>query len=137
MAQTKYTADDIQVLEGLDPVRKRPGMYIGGTGKDGYHHLLWEVVDNSIDEVINKYASKVEVVLHKDGKSATVEDNGRGIPVDMMPKFKKSALEVIFDAALRRKVRARQELHGLRRSARRRRRGGQRALERADRHRQA
>ena len=96
MAQTKYTGDEIQVLEGLDPVRKRPGMYIGGTGKDGYHHLLWEVVDNSIDEVINKYASRVEVTLHKDGKSATVDDNGRGIPVDVMPKFKKSAVEVIF-----------------------------------------
>jgi DNA gyrase subunit B/topoisomerase-4 subunit B len=97
MAQaSKYTGEDIQVLEGLDPVRKRPGMYIGGTGKDGYHHLLWEVVDNSIDEVINKHASKVEVTLHKDGKSATVVDNGRGIPVDTMPKFKKSALEVIF-----------------------------------------
>jgi len=96
MAQAKYTADDIQVLEGLEPVRKRPGMYIGGTGKDGYHHLLWEVVDNSIDEAINKHATKVEVTLHKDGKSATVEDNGRGIPVDMMPKYKKTALEVIF-----------------------------------------
>jgi len=96
MAQTKYTGEDIQVLEGLDPVRKRPGMYIGGTGKDGYHHLLWEVVDNSIDEVINKHATKVEVTLHKDGKSATVEDNGRGIPIDVMPKFKKSAAEVIF-----------------------------------------
>jgi DNA gyrase subunit B len=97
MAQaSKYTGDEIQVLEGLDPVRKRPGMYIGGTGKDGYHHLLWEVVDNSIDEVINKHATKVEVTLHKDGKSCTVEDNGRGIPVDQMKKFKKSALEVIF-----------------------------------------
>jgi len=96
MAQTKYTGEEIQVLEGLEPVRKRPGMYIGGTGKDGYHHLLWEVVDNSIDEVINKHASRVEVTLHKDGKSATVEDNGRGIPVDIMPKFKKSALEVIY-----------------------------------------
>jgi DNA gyrase/topoisomerase IV subunit B len=97
MAQAgKYTGDEIQVLEGLDPVRKRPGMYIGGTGKDGYHHLLWEVVDNSIDEVINKHATKVEVTLHKNGKSCTVEDNGRGIPVDTMPKFKKSALEVIF-----------------------------------------
>ncbi|HEY0476791.1 MAG TPA: DNA topoisomerase IV subunit B [Kofleriaceae bacterium] len=93
---TKYTGEEIQVLEGLDPVRKRPGMYIGGTGKDGYHHLLWEVVDNSIDEVINKHASKVEVTVHKDGKTATVEDNGRGIPVDLMPKFKKSAAEVIF-----------------------------------------
>ena len=97
MAQaSKYTGDEIQVLEGLEPVRKRPGMYIGGTGKDGYHHLLWEVVDNSIDEVINKHATKVEVTLHKDGKSCTVEDNGRGIPVDTMSKFKKSALEVIF-----------------------------------------
>ena len=94
--KSSYTGDDIQVLEGLDPVRKRPGMYIGGTGKDGYHHLLWEVVDNSIDEVINKHATKVEVTLHKDGKSATAEDNGRGIPVDTMSKFKKSALEVIF-----------------------------------------
>src|SRR6476646_10149771 len=93
---SKYTAEEIQVLEGLDPVRKRPGMYIGGTGKDCYHHLLWEVVDNSIDEVINKHATKVEVTLHKDGKSATVEDNGRGIPIDMMPKLKKSALEVVF-----------------------------------------
>ena len=93
---SKYTGEDIQVLEGLEPVRKRPGMYIGGTGKDGYHHLLWEVVDNSIDDVINKHATKVEVTLHKDGKSATVEDNGRGIPVDTMSKFKKSALEVIF-----------------------------------------
>jgi len=96
MAQAKYTAEDIQVLEGLEPVRKRPGMYIGGTGKDGYHHLLWEVVDNSIDEVINKHATKVEVTLHKNGKSATVEDNGRGIPVGIMPKYKKPALEVIF-----------------------------------------
>jgi len=95
-AKRDYTGDDIQVLEGLDPVRKRPGMYIGGTGKDGYHHLLWEIVDNSIDEVINKHATKVEVTLHRDGKSATVEDNGRGIPVDTMSKFKKSALEVIF-----------------------------------------
>ncbi len=97
MAQaSKYTGDDIQVLEGLDPVRKRPGMYIGGTGKDGYHHLLWEVVDNSIDEVINKHATKVEVTLHEDGKTATVEDNGRGIPVDIMAKQKKPAIEVIY-----------------------------------------
>ena len=138
MAQAKYTGEEIQVLEGLDPVRKRPGMYIGGTGKDGYHHLLWEVVDNSIDEVINKHATKVEVTLHKDGKSATVEDNGRGIPVDMMPKFKKTALEVdLHDAALGRQVRARQELRGVGRPARRRRGGGQRAVERADRHGQA
>jgi DNA gyrase subunit B/topoisomerase-4 subunit B len=93
---TKYTGEEIRVLEGLEPVRQTPGMYIGNTGKDGYHHLLWEVVDNSIDEVINKHATKVEVTLHKDGKSATVDDNGRGIPVDMMAKFKKSAVEVIY-----------------------------------------
>ncbi|MFT3693211.1 MAG: DNA topoisomerase IV subunit B [Kofleriaceae bacterium] len=97
MAKTSdYGAESIVVLEGLDPVRKRPGMYIGGTGKDGYHHLLWEIVDNSIDEVINKHATKVEVTLHKDGKTATVEDNGRGIPVDTMAKQKKPAVEVIY-----------------------------------------
>jgi DNA gyrase subunit B len=92
---TTYTAKDIQVLEGLEPVRKRPAMYIGGTDTRGYHHLLWEIVDNSIDEVINGFANRVEVVLHKDGTSATVIDNGRGIPVDDIPRYKKSALEVI------------------------------------------
>jgi DNA gyrase subunit B len=96
MATAKYTGEDIQVLEEIEAVRKRPAMYIGGTGKDGYHHLLWEIVDNSIDEVINGHASKVEVTLHKGGKSATVEDNGRGIPVDTVQKLKKSALEVVF-----------------------------------------
>ena len=96
MAQTStYTAQDITVLEGLEPVRKRPAMYIGGTDKVGYHHLLWEVVDNSIDEVINKHATRVEVTLHEDGKTMTVEDNGRGIPIDVIPKFKKPALEII------------------------------------------
>jgi DNA gyrase subunit B/topoisomerase-4 subunit B len=90
-----YTAKDIQALEGLEPVRKRPAMYIGGIDPRGYHHLLWEIVDNSIDEVINGHASRVEVTLHHDGKSVTVSDNGRGIPVDEMPKFKKPALEVI------------------------------------------
>ena len=68
----KYGGNEIQVLEGLEAVRKRPGMYIGGTGKDGYHHLLWEIVDNSIDEAINGHATKVEVTLHADGKSCTV-----------------------------------------------------------------
>ncbi len=92
---TSYTADDITVLEGLEPVRKRPAMYIGGTDKRGYHHLLWEVLDNSIDEVINKHATRIDIVLHKDGKTISVEDNGRGIPVDTIRKFKKSALEVI------------------------------------------
>ncbi|MBK9069609.1 MAG: type IIA DNA topoisomerase subunit B [Myxococcales bacterium] len=98
MAQAKatYTGADITVLEGLDPVRKRPAMYIGGTSKAGYHHLLWEIVDNSIDEVINKHATRVAVTLHSDGKTVTVEDNGRGIPVDVHPKLKKSALEIVF-----------------------------------------
>jgi DNA gyrase subunit B/topoisomerase-4 subunit B len=96
MAQAKYTAEEIQVLEEIEAVRKRPAMYIGGTDKNGYHHLLWEIVDNSIDEVINSHATKVVVTLHKGGKSATVEDNGRGIPVDTIAKLKKSALEVVF-----------------------------------------
>jgi DNA gyrase subunit B len=97
MAQAKnYGGNEIQVLEGLEPVRKRPGMYIGGTGKDGYHHLLWEIVDNSIDEAINGHATRVEVTLHAGGKSCTVEDNGRGIPVDLMRDEKKPALEVVF-----------------------------------------
>jgi len=90
-----YGAGDITVLEGLDPVRKRPGMYIGGVGKAGLHHLLWEVVDNSVDEAINGFATAITVTLHKDGCSATVSDNGRGIPVDIHPKLGKSALEVI------------------------------------------
>src|SRR3954464_6742240 len=93
--KTTYSAADIQVLEGLEPVRKRPAMYIGGTDASGYHHLLWEILDNSVDEVINGYASRIEVTLHKDGKTVTITDDGRGIPVDVMPKYKKSALEVI------------------------------------------
>jgi DNA gyrase/topoisomerase IV subunit B len=93
--KASYTASDIQVLEGLEPVRKRPAMYIGGTDESGYHHLLWEIVDNSVDEVINSYASKVEVTLHKDGKTVTIFDDGRGIPVDVMAKYKKPALEII------------------------------------------
>jgi DNA gyrase subunit B/topoisomerase-4 subunit B len=93
--KTSYNAADIQVLEGLEPVRKRPAMYIGGTDTTGYHHLLWEILDNSVDEVINGYASRIEVTLHKDGKTATVTDDGRGIPVDPMPKYKKPAIEVI------------------------------------------
>jgi len=93
--KTTYDASSIQVLEGLEPVRKRPAMYIGGTDVTGYHHLLWEIVDNSVDEAINGYASQVDVTLHKDGKSVTVTDDGRGIPVDVMPKYKKPALEII------------------------------------------
>jgi DNA gyrase subunit B/topoisomerase-4 subunit B len=90
-----YSGKDIQVLEGIEHVRKRPAMYIGGSDKSGYHHLVWEIVDNSIDEVIGKHADRVEVTLHKDGTTLTVEDNGRGIPVDTLKKFKKPALEVI------------------------------------------
>ena len=95
-AQSKaYSADDIQVLEGLEPVRKRPGMYIGGTGKAGLHHLLWEIVDNAVDEASNGYASAIEVTLHKDGRSVTVSDNGRGIPVEKHPVKKIPTLELI------------------------------------------
>ena len=93
--KTTYTASDIQVLEGLEPVRKRPAMYIGGTDATGYHHLLWEILDNSVDEVINGYATRIEVTLHQDGKTVTVTDDGRGIPVDVMTKYKKPAIEVI------------------------------------------
>ncbi len=91
-----YTAKDIQVLEGLEPVRKRPGMYIGGVGSSGLHHLVWEILDNSIDEAMNGHASAIAVTLHDDGSSVTISDDGRGIPVDVHPKTKQSALEVIF-----------------------------------------
>src|SRR3954468_2926884 len=91
-----YTAKDITVLEGLEPVRKRPGMYIGGVGSTGLHHLVWEILDNAIDEAMNGYASNIGVTLHEDGASITVTDDGRGIPIDKHPKTKKSAVEVIF-----------------------------------------
>jgi DNA gyrase subunit B len=93
---TNYTAKDITVLEGLEPVRKRPGMYIGGVGASGLHHLVWEILDNSIDEAMNGYASNITVTLHEGASSITIADDGRGIPVDKHPKTKKSALEVIF-----------------------------------------
>src|SRR5262245_44596583 len=91
-----YTAKDITVLEGLEPVRKRPGMYIGGVGSAGLHHLVWEILDNSIDAAMNGYASNITATLHDDGSSITIADDGRGIPVDKHPKTKKSAVEVIF-----------------------------------------
>ena len=92
---TKYTAADITVLEGLEPVRKRPGMYIGGVDSRGLHHLVNEIVDNAVDEVINGYATRIEVTLFEGGKEIEIVDNGRGIPVDVHPKYRKSALELI------------------------------------------
>ncbi len=90
-----YDAKDIQILEGLDAVRLRPGMYIGTTGPKGLHHLIWEIVDNSVDEAANGFCSRINVSLNKDG-SITVEDNGRGIPVSIHPVKKVSAAEVVF-----------------------------------------
>ena len=92
--QNNYTAENIQVLEGMEAVRKRPAMYIGDTGERGYHHLVYEVVDNSIDEALAGYCSKIDVIINPDG-SLTVQDDGRGIPVDMHPTQKRPALEVV------------------------------------------
>jgi DNA gyrase subunit B len=92
--KSEYTGEDIQVLKGLEGVRVRPAMYIGSTAEAGLHHLVWEIVDNAIDEVMAGYATKVVVELHADG-SVSVEDDGRGIPVDFMPEEGKPALEVI------------------------------------------
>ena len=95
-ASSRYTAADaIQVLEGLEPVRKRPAMYIGGVDAKGLHHLAWEIIDNSVDEYLNGFADHITVTLHKGGDSLTVQDNGRGIPVDIHPKHKKSGLELV------------------------------------------
>ena len=110
VAHSDYSARHIEVLEGLEPVRRRPGMYIGGTDEKALHHLFAEVIDNSMDEALAGHASFIEVVMEADG-FVTVTDNGRGIPVDPHPKFpKKSALEVHHvHVARRRKV----QLQGL------------------------
>ncbi|MBQ2723234.1 MAG: DNA gyrase subunit B [Clostridia bacterium] len=95
MSKITYDAKDIQVLEGLDAVRLRPGMYIGTTGQNGLHHILWEIVDNAVDEAANGFCDKIEITLHQDG-SVTVSDNGRGIPTDIHPQLGVSGVEVVF-----------------------------------------
>lgn len=91
----EYNSDEIEILEGLEPVRKRPGMYIGSTSSQGLHHLVWEIIDNGIDEALAGFATKIDITVEKDG-SVTVIDDGRGIPVDTMDKNGKSALETVF-----------------------------------------
>jgi DNA gyrase subunit B len=94
VSSSSYSGKDIQVLEGLEAVRKRPGMYIGSTGPKGLHHLVYEVVDNSVDEALANFCTAIEVVIHQDN-SVTCIDNGRGIPVDNVPKYRKPAVEVV------------------------------------------
>lgn len=94
-SRSTYRAADIEILEGLEAVRRRPSMYIGGVDSRGLHHLLWEILDNSVDEFLAGHNDRIEVTLHKDGSRMTVRDWGRGIPIDKHPKFKKSALEII------------------------------------------
>src|SRR5919197_2075324 len=91
---SSYGAEDITVLEGLEAVRKRPGMYIGSTGARGLHHLIYEVMDNSVDEALAGECDEIQIVIHPDN-SVTVTDNGRGIPVDVMEKEKRPAAEVV------------------------------------------
>src|SRR5665213_650588 len=92
---TRYTGEDIVVLEGLEPVRQRPAMYIGDVDRNGLHHLVWEIVDNSVDEYLNGHADLITVTLYAKGDAVSVTDNGRGIPVDMHPKHNRPTLELI------------------------------------------
>lgn len=94
-ANNDYTSDSIDVLEGLEAVRVRPGMYIGDTSVKGLHHILWEIVDNSIDEIANGFGDSVDIEIYRDG-SLCVTDNGRGIPVDLHKKLKVPAVEIVF-----------------------------------------
>ena len=91
----EYGADQIQILEGLEAVRKRPGMYIGSTGTRGLHHLIWEIIDNGIDEHLAGYCSEISVTLEKDG-AISIQDNGRGIPVDLHPTKKIPTVRVVY-----------------------------------------
>ena len=103
---TEYGADQIQILEGLEAVRKRPGMYIGSTSSRGLHHLVYEIVDNSVDEALAGYCDSIDVQINPDN-SITVVDDGRGIPVDIQKKAGIPAVEVVYHPSCRRQVRRR------------------------------